>query len=283
MSKVAIIIPMYNCEKYITVMLDCLQKQTFKDWNCFLINDGSTDGTSEVIKPYLKDLRFHYYYKENGGPSSARNLGLDLITEEEYTYMPDADDIIDEHLLQDTVNALDRVAAVNVVAVGVRELGPNDIVRGDIKYPKHSNLTNADLLEFREGYPVLGSAWGYLVRSKVIKDNHLRFNEKLHNFEDFTFTRDVLYYNPTILYLPQIYYIWRQQNINSLTSKFYINGQETGPDEYIKCSKEWIKNHPDCTFLEKVQDSIEWVELNKDPSKTLDKQVWLPAQINFYN
>ena len=74
---ISIIIPVYNAEEFIGMMLDSVQNQTYGMLDIILVNDGSTDGTKNVCMPYLeKDKRFQYYEQQNRGPSAARNFGL---------------------------------------------------------------------------------------------------------------------------------------------------------------------------------------------------------------
>ncbi|WP_395051072.1 glycosyltransferase family 2 protein [Flavobacterium sp.] len=74
---VSIIVPCYNQAQYLDESLQSLLDQTYTDWECFIVNDGSPDNTKEVAQQWVaKDPRFIYLYKENGGVSSARNLGI---------------------------------------------------------------------------------------------------------------------------------------------------------------------------------------------------------------
>jgi glycosyltransferase involved in cell wall biosynthesis len=75
--KVSIIVPCYNQAQYLDESLQSIAGQTFVDWECFIVNDGSPDHTEEVAQKWeTKDARFIYVYKENGGVSSARNVGI---------------------------------------------------------------------------------------------------------------------------------------------------------------------------------------------------------------
>lgn len=77
MPKISIIVPVYNCKKYLRQCLDSILSQTFKDWECLLIDDGSTDESGSICDEYARrDNRFAAYHKENGGLTSARNYGL---------------------------------------------------------------------------------------------------------------------------------------------------------------------------------------------------------------
>ena len=76
MEEISIIIPFYNGEKYIEKCLNSLINQTYKNIKIYCIDDGSTDNSKGIIKKFMKtDNRINYFYKENGGVSSARNAG----------------------------------------------------------------------------------------------------------------------------------------------------------------------------------------------------------------
>ncbi len=89
--KVTIGIPTYNRKDYIIETLDSVFSQTFTDFEVIVVDDGSTDGTKEVIQNYGQDIR--YYWKENGGDASARNKIIDL-AEGDYITFIDSDDVL---------------------------------------------------------------------------------------------------------------------------------------------------------------------------------------------
>ena len=75
---ISVIVPIYNVENYLRMCLDSIQNQTYTNFECLLINDGSPDSSAEICREYVdKDSRFRYFEKENGGVSSARNLGIE--------------------------------------------------------------------------------------------------------------------------------------------------------------------------------------------------------------
>ena len=91
MIKVSVIVPIYNAEKYLKQCLDSIQRQTLKDIEVIMIDDGSTDGSSEIAKSYLSDNRFSYYRKENEGLAAARADGIERASGE-YLGFIDSDD-----------------------------------------------------------------------------------------------------------------------------------------------------------------------------------------------
>lgn len=93
MAVVNIIVPVYNAKEYLAKCIRSLQNQTIKDIEIFLIDDGSTDGSSEICDEFAKkDPRIRVVHKSNGGAISARNVGIEMISEEGYTTFCDADD-----------------------------------------------------------------------------------------------------------------------------------------------------------------------------------------------
>ena len=76
--KISIIVPVYNVEQYLERCVESLMNQSYKNIELLLINDGSTDSSAEICREYLhKDKRCYYFEKENGGLSSARNIGIE--------------------------------------------------------------------------------------------------------------------------------------------------------------------------------------------------------------
>ena len=74
---ISIVVPVYNVENYLRMCLDSILNQTYQNFECLLINDGSSDNSADICREYVSnDVRFRYFEEENGGVSSARNLGI---------------------------------------------------------------------------------------------------------------------------------------------------------------------------------------------------------------
>ena len=96
---ISIIVPIYKAEQYIYRCVDSILAQSYTDFELLLINDGSPDGCGAICDAYAaKDSRVRVFHKENGGVSSARNLGLDNAQGEWVTFI-DSDDYINDSFL----------------------------------------------------------------------------------------------------------------------------------------------------------------------------------------
>ena len=96
---ISIIVPIFNVENYLRECLDSIHHQTYENFECLLIDDGSPDNSAEICREYVaKDSRFRYFKKENGGLSTARNFGIE-VANGDFVVFVDGDDIIDRHQL----------------------------------------------------------------------------------------------------------------------------------------------------------------------------------------
>ena len=106
--KISIITPVYNVEKYIHRCIDSILAQTFTDFELLLIDDGSKDNSGKICDEYAKsDKRIRVFHKENGGVSSARNLGVDE-AKGEYISFIDPDDWIELNMYEEIFNFVDE-------------------------------------------------------------------------------------------------------------------------------------------------------------------------------
>lgn len=113
--KVSVIIPAYNVRAYIEDALHSLERQSFSDFEAIVVDDGSTDGTAEVVQPFCdRDPRFQLLQKTNGGLSSARNYGI-RHARADYIALLDGDDTYEPDKLATHIAVLDETADVGVV------------------------------------------------------------------------------------------------------------------------------------------------------------------------
>ena len=183
--KYSIIIPVYNVEKYIKKCLESIKKQTYKNFEVIIVNDGSKQNEKEIIKPFLKDKRFKYYEKENGGLSDARNYGVGYATGDYIIYV-DSDDYIEKDLLTKINNLVETTDYdvvrynLNVVSEDGKIIFKNDDI--DLTYdPIKSILLNK----------YVEPAWLYAYKKDFYLENKFTFPKgKIH--EDFYLTLLIL-------------------------------------------------------------------------------------------
>ena len=113
---VSIIVPCYNHAEFLDEALHSVLNQTYENWECIVVNDGSPDNTKEVATKWCeRDKRFQYLEKKNGGLSSARNAGI-AMSKGEYILPLDADDILDESFLSIMVPELNQDQTLAIVS-----------------------------------------------------------------------------------------------------------------------------------------------------------------------
>lgn len=186
--KISIIIPVYNKESYLSRCLDSVLVQTFADWECLLIDDGSKDRSGLICDEYSKrDKRFIVVHKENGGVSSARNCGLER-AKGAYIVFVDADDEIAPNTLQDNQALLDKEPDV---------LEYPCTYRYNTESPWHKQ---PESLFLYESYAIQkyvlnnyrNEVCGYFMRTSFIK--HFQFRENIAIGEDLLFMITMLPY-----------------------------------------------------------------------------------------
>ena len=127
MSRVAVIIPVYNAEKYILATLEGVKAQTYPDFNVFVIDDCSTDQSATIVQEFCqRDARFHYHRSPSnfGGPAGPRNLGVSMSTGDLIAFC-DSDDIWVAHKLATQIAAIED-SGVDMVCAAIRDFTDDD-------------------------------------------------------------------------------------------------------------------------------------------------------------
>lgn len=208
MLKVSVIVPVYNVEQYLGKCIDSILRQTFQDFELILVDDGSTDRSSEICDHYAEqDQRILAIHKENGGLSSARNAGFKE-AKGEYTLFVDSDDTIRNTLLDDTVLIAEREKA-DMVIFNFASVDCHGTVLADfplnIPSDRVFNLSNCpDVLVASP------TAWNKLYRRSFLLNTGLQFPEGVW-YEDLRTTPKLLACADRIYYYNRVeyYYLYR--------------------------------------------------------------------------
>lgn len=210
---VSIIMPVYNCEKFLSEAIDSVIAQSYQNWELIIVDDGSTDKSISIIEAYVeKDGRIRLYknQSEEHGPGIARNYGMERISGK-YTYFIDADDWIEKDLLQDTVTLAERTDA-DIVPFGF-------IIEENGKKIKKSlrPCGNFEFQDFKNhANEITRGTWSEcheLIRSELLQD--VRHN-KYKTGEDICFQMDLLCNVRKVCGIDKEYYHYRVVN-NSIS------------------------------------------------------------------
>ena len=243
---ISVIVPCYLQAQYLDECLQSVLDQTYQNWECIIVNDGSPDHTEEVANKWLeKDPRFRYIDKENGGLSSARNAGLKEAKGEWIQFL-DCDDVLkkekfEKSILINDVNYYDLIITNFEMLSNGKALPPFCQLK-DIKLNLETFISEWDL-DFN--IPIHCS----LFKKESIGD--LLFNESLKAKEDWIFWID--------FFLTEKKYLFIDRNL----VLYRINQNTLGTDpELISIANSFIFNQYD----EKVKRII-FEKLNNNEQK----------------
>lgn len=216
MCEISIIIPVYNKDKYLTNILDDIHKQSFRDFECILIDDGSCDSSGKICDLYAeKDTRFRVLHIPNGGVSHARNVGLYYATGEYITFI-DADDKIHPNYLENLYCRIMQSNADMVIGSSIK-IWDNSSRKEYIAAPYDGLIDTSRLfgefakIQYHNG--IYGYCWGKMIRRDVIQG--ILFNEKIRLAEDLDFYLSIYPKLKTICFDRKPYYFYRQEAENS--------------------------------------------------------------------
>lgn len=213
MPKISIIVPVYNIEKYLPRCIDSIVKQNCKDFELLLINDGSKDTSGRICDDYAsKDSRIKVYHKENGGVSSARNLGLDKVTGEWIVFI-DGDDWIDPCYLDVVNTSSDRNVAV--LHFGYKKV----LCNGSIQ-----DINPVDVGYISSGQLISSGNWAspsvsYAFRSELVKKYNLRFPIGLRTSEDRVFIACTVLRSGAVFNIKEAHYYYEFTPGSAVNSK----------------------------------------------------------------
>jgi glycosyltransferase involved in cell wall biosynthesis len=248
---ITVIIPCYNGSEFITKALECVKTQTYTNWECIIINDGSTDDSEQIIKDCIKNnIQFIYHYQSNQGLSEARNTGFKM-AQGEFVYFFDSDDLLDKEALENLFslidNDIDIVIGKNAITEGQTKLVSGYLEHYSNPLKKLSNQ-NKDLIKLVVEHPVICVAWNKLYR-KAFLDKHKLIFKKGILHEDELWFFETLFHASAIVFNDKATYYYNVANINSITNDFKLRNLESyleiiefiNEKYYLNSSEEDIK------------------------------------------
>lgn len=210
MKKISVIIPVYNVENYLERCLDSVVGQSYTNLQIIVIDDGSTDSSKDILKRY-KDSRILILSKENGGLSSARNLGLEYV-DGDYVSFVDSDDWIDLKMFELMVSAAEINEADIVTVFEKCVYGFEISQKSEFAENADSVFIGEDCASqlFCNGVP--SYSWGKLFKASLFSSYNVRFPMG-ENYEDVA-TNYILFSKCKTLVIinKQLYYYYMRSN-----------------------------------------------------------------------
>lgn len=203
MCLISIIVPVYNSEKTLNRCIDSILSQTFSDFELIIIDDGSSDSSRVISDNYAKiDNRVKVFHKQNGGVSSARNLGLDNVNGKWVTFC-DSDDYVSPEWLDYYVRNCRN--DIELVVQNYNNLGShiNDFVG-----------STADFIERFYDKNIIGYVWNKLYLYSIIDKYNIRFCESFSFLEDEVFNYKYLQYIENIIFTKESGYYYQIPDFN---------------------------------------------------------------------
>lgn len=221
-NLVTIIIPVYNVEDYITKCIESIINQTYQNLEIICVNDGSTDNSGKICDIYaLNDKRIKVIHKNNGGVSSARNVGL-INASGEYIGFVDPDDWIEPEMYEIMVKS-SKLSCADIIIV-------NYYIDNEATTTPMANVENIpetpfdkeELFKFaflRDEYKGFGAyIWNKLFKSTLFKlsDRLILFDESIHFCEDIVFFTQLALKSNNSIYIdkPMYHYYHRQSSLS---------------------------------------------------------------------
>lgn len=187
---ISVIVPVYNVETYLPQCIESLLNQKYQNLELLLIDDGSSDGSGAICDRYERlDKRVKAFHKENGGVSSARNLGLDHACGEWIAYV-DSDDYVSPDYLQDLYTALQPGTDLVIERFRMfRDDGKKSLVDIDTRADKISIYEKSQIrkLNVEQELQIRVHSFSKLFRTSIISNSKLYYDERFSFAEDYLF------------------------------------------------------------------------------------------------
>ena len=204
---ISVIIPVYNGEKYIRSALENFRKQTSKNFELIFVDDGSTDKSGKILDE-IKDEKFSVsvFHKENGGVSSARNLGIEKANGDYISFVDD-DDIITEDFIE-TLEKYGEAEKSDLLLFMQKRVSNEKDCFTDEETVSKKEVSKTEILTEMVSDPKLFSVCTTLFRTEFIKKNSLAFPVGCKYYEDYDFLYRSLALSEKTVFLRKVMYFY---------------------------------------------------------------------------
>ncbi|MEI2393116.1 glycosyltransferase [Priestia megaterium] len=215
-SLVSVIVPVYNVEKYLKRCIESIINQDYKNIELIIVNDGSTDNSERILEDFANvDNRICIINKENGGISSARNVGLRK-AKGEFICFVDSDDWIDSSMIAKMLKVCEQEDA-DIVQCGYREIYENG-ERGKIIKLEEKNFIEEEITSiYFSNTDFHAVMWNKLYKKTIF--NKISFVEG-KQYEDTMASFEIILKSKKIFNLPDVFYNYYQRENSIMNTAF---------------------------------------------------------------
>lgn len=210
---VSIILPVFNAERFLSQCLDSILRQIYQDWELIAVDDGSKDGSMEILKSYEKrDHRIHIISKKNEGVSIARNVALEH-AHGDYIYFVDSDDVVMPEALMILVKEMESSKATFVKSdfLPIDEQGKQVFInKKQVIRRRYDGKVMDSEKFFKKILMKEYFLWTCLFQKDIIVKNHIQFIPLCRLMEDAAFVADYLLYSDRNVYKDACVYGYRK-------------------------------------------------------------------------
>jgi len=259
--NVSVIITCYNSREHINTSIESVINQTYNDLECIIVDDGSEDNTKEIVRRFVEqDNRVKYFYKENGGASSARNYGINIAKGKWIQFLDDDDWLYDKKLEKQLEYVKNRNSSYeNIIIYSDWDVYREDD-EGELHFEREvivGNLSKEELIKwFVENKPPRLPPFS--ISSTLISKNifnKYRFNEEFFNLEEVCLYYKLLNDNVNCIYVPIKSMCYRKNNTGISRNKYsFVKGYACYLETIYSVNKHHLKlNH---RFSDILKDTI---------------------------
>ncbi|MDQ8960287.1 glycosyltransferase family 2 protein [Acinetobacter baumannii] len=205
MVKISVIVPVYNAENTIEKLIKSILRQSLKEFELIIINDGSRDATEEICRKFeAMDKRITLISQNNKGVGAARSLALTQVVGE-YTLHLDSDDWIEDNMFEEMYcEAINNNA--DIVYCDYTTYSSN----GYSEYINHSHIKDKNDYIFKLlNHEIWGVLWNKLIKTELYKVNNIGFYDNVNMWEDLLFTIKCIYFSKKIHHINKSFYNYR--------------------------------------------------------------------------
>lgn len=264
MSKISVIVPVYNAEKYLSRCIDSILNQTYKNFELILINDGSKDNSIEILRKYENiDDRIKVIDNSNNGVSKTRNIGVRL-AEGEYIQFIDSDDFIDKNMFEYAINVMEQENADLVMTGFYLDIESKKGIDTAVQtFEKSISIGSKDIaknLINRLNGTYINSPVNKLYKKSIIVNNNILMNEDIDLGEDLIFNLEYIKYCKSVVFSDKCYYHYCMKVEDNLTSKFREDKLDIMEILYDKCKEFLIYSNTEKDLLKELNSIfIKWM------------------------